>query len=66
MEKLVEGWGEVRIRRHIDGSECDVIVSIRGHEMVVQLPNYSQAVKWAQMESKSYKLPATFSEEHPG
>jgi hypothetical protein len=65
MEKL-ERWEEVRIRRHIDGSECDVIVAIGDREMVVQLPDYSQAVKWAQMESKSYKLPATFSEEHPG
>jgi hypothetical protein len=64
MVKL-ERWGEVRIRRHIDGSECDVIVAIGDREMVVQLPNYKLAVKWAQMESRAYKLPAGFSEEAP-
>jgi hypothetical protein len=40
-----------------------VIVAIRDREMVVRLPDYRQAVKWAQMESKAYKLPAMFSEE---
>ena len=62
----LERWGEVRIRRHIDGSECDVIVAIGDREMVVQLPNYKLAVKWAQMESRANKLPAGFSEDHPG
>jgi len=31
--------------------------------MVVRLPDYSRAVKWAQMESKAYKLPFTFESE---
>jgi hypothetical protein len=53
-----EHRGRVWIRQSSDGLECDVIVSIRGNEMVVQLPDYSQAVKWAQMESKSYGIPA--------
>jgi hypothetical protein len=55
--------GEVSIRRYNNSSECDVIVTIRDREMVVRLPHYSVAVKWAEMESKSYKLPAMFSEE---
>jgi hypothetical protein len=57
--------GEVSIRRYGNNSECDVIVAIRDREMVVRLPDYSQAVKWAQMESRSYKMPAGFSEEAP-
>jgi hypothetical protein len=44
--------------------ECDVIVTLRGREMVVQLPDFSQALKWAQMEAKAYKLFATLSEVH--
>ena len=55
--------GEVSIRRYGNGPECDVIVAIRDREMVVRLPDYRQAVKWAQMESKAYKLSAMFSEE---
>jgi len=51
--------GQVWIRQFSDGLACDVIVAIRGHEMVVQLPDYSQALKWAQMESKSYGISAT-------
>jgi hypothetical protein len=58
--------GEVSIRRYNNNSECDVIVAIRGREMVVRPPNYSLAMKWARMESRSYKLPAEFSEEAPG
>lgn len=57
--------GEVSIRRYDNNSECDVIVAIRDRELVVRLPNYKLAVKWAQMESRSYKMPAGFSEEAP-
>ena len=55
--------GEVSIRRYGSVSECDVIVAIHGREMVVRLPDYSRAVKWAQMEARSYKLSAMLSEE---
>ena len=57
-----ERRGEVWIRRYPDGNKCDVIVAIGDHEMVVQLPDYSKAVKWAHMEAKAYKITATFSE----
>jgi hypothetical protein len=57
---------EVWIRQYSDCLECDVIVALRGQEMVVQLPDYGQAVKWAQMEARSYKIPARVSEERPG
>ena len=61
-----DSWGEVSIRRFSNGSECDVIVAIRNHEMVLRLPDYSKAVKWAQMEAKSYKIPVRLSEAHSG
>ena len=55
--------GEVSILQYDDTSECDVIVAIRDREMVVRLPNYRLAVKWAQIESKSYKLRPMLPEE---
>jgi len=42
-----------------------VIVAIRDREMVVRLPDYGRALKWAQMESRSYRLPAGFAENAP-
>src|SRR5258708_5541714 len=53
---------EISIRRHSNSSECDVIVAIRDREMVLRLPDYGRALKWAQMESRSYRLPAGFAE----
>jgi len=57
---------KVWIRRYSDCLHCDVIVALHGREMVVQLADYGQAVKWAQMEARSYKIPARVSEESPG
>jgi hypothetical protein len=54
---------EVSIRRRSNSSECDVIVAIRDREMVVRLPDYGRALKWAQMESRSYRLPAGPAED---
>jgi hypothetical protein len=64
MEKA-DHWGEISIRQHSNSPECDVIVAIRDREMIVRLPDYRRAVKWAQMESRSYKLTAAFSEKQP-
>ena len=58
--------GEVWIRRQDDGLKCDVIVAIGNDEMVLQLPDYQAALKWAQMEAKSHKITARLSEEHSG
>ena len=52
--------GEVRIQQYHGYSECDVIVVLRGREMIVRLPNRNQAVKWARMECKSYKISDEF------
>jgi hypothetical protein len=48
---------EVTIRRYPDSRICDVVVVVRGHEMVLRCPSYSQAVKWARLGSKSYNIP---------
>ena len=51
---------EVTILQHRDSPVCDVIVVFRGREMVLRLPNYKQALKWARMECKAYQLPGQF------
>jgi len=56
---------EVSIRRYSNSSECDVVVCFRDREMVVRLPDYVRALKWAEMESRSYRLPARFAENAP-
>jgi hypothetical protein len=53
-EKLAS---QVFIRRHTASEICDVVVLIRGQEMVLRCPSYSQALKWARLECKSYKIP---------
>jgi hypothetical protein len=47
----------IAIRRYPASRICDVVVVVRGQEMVVRCPTYFQAVKWARMECKSYKIP---------
>jgi hypothetical protein len=48
---------QVFIRRDTASQICDVVVLVRGQEMVLRCPNYSQALKWARLECKSYKIP---------
>ena len=48
---------EVTIQTYPAFLICDVIVVVRGQEMVLRCPNYSQALKWARLERKSYKIP---------
>ena len=38
-------------------SDLHVVVAVRGREMVIRCPTYFEAVKWARMECKSYKIP---------
>ncbi len=47
---------EITIRRYPASRICDVVVVVRGQEMVLRCPSYSQAVKWA-MGCKSYNIP---------
>jgi hypothetical protein len=48
---------QVFIRRHTASQTCDVVVLVRGQEMVLRCPDYSQALKWARLECRSYKIP---------
>jgi hypothetical protein len=48
---------QVFIRRDTASEICDVVVLVRGQEMVLRCPSYSQALKWARLECKSYKIP---------
>jgi len=47
---------QVSIRRDTASEICDVVVSVRGREMVLRCPSYSQAMKWARLERRSYKI----------
>jgi hypothetical protein len=47
----------VTIRCYPASRICDVVVVVCGQEIVVRCPSYSQAVKWARLECKSYKIP---------
>ncbi len=47
----------VTIRRYPASRICDVVIVVRGREMVVCCPTYFQAVKWARLECRSYKIP---------
>jgi hypothetical protein len=57
---------EVTIRRYPASLICDVIVVVRGQEIVLRCPNYSQALKWARLERKSYKIPEPAAEIESG
>jgi hypothetical protein len=46
----------VTIRRYPASPICDVVVVVRDQEMVLRFPSFSQAVKWARLECKSYKI----------
>ena len=47
---------QVIIRRYPASEICDVLISVRGKEIVLRCPNYSHALKWARLECKSYKV----------
>ena len=47
----------VTIRRYPASPICDVVVVVRGQEMVIRCPSYSHALKWGRLERKSYGIP---------
>jgi len=48
---------EVKIRSYRDSPICDVVVVVHGTEMVLRCPDYRQAMRWARLERKTYKIP---------
>jgi hypothetical protein len=61
MSMIVEHADEVRVRRYSDVPECDVVVAVRGLEISLRCRDYNQAVKWARIECKSYKIACGFT-----
>ena len=53
---VAESVTEVRIRRYRSVPDCDVVVAFRGDEISIRCRSYDDAVKWAQMECKSYRI----------
>ena len=63
ISRIAEHTVEVRIRRHSNAPQCDVVVVVGGKEMSLRCRDYNQAVKWARLECKSYKVGAGFTVE---
>jgi hypothetical protein len=60
---ITEHVAEVRVRRYGDIPECDVVVAVRGQEISIRCRDYNQAVQWARIECKSYKIAGGLTEE---
>jgi hypothetical protein len=54
---------EICIRRYNGAPECDVIVVFRGRELSLRCRDYDQAVRWARIECKAYKVAKGFTVE---
>ncbi len=50
---------EVRIQRQRGQPKCDVVVVVGRRQMVLTLPDYERALRWAQMECKTYRIPGS-------
>ena len=48
---------EVKIRSYQDSPICDVVVVVRGQEMILRCRDYRQAMRWARLERRTYKIP---------
>lgn len=57
---------EICVRQYADAPECDVIVVFRGRELSLRCSDYDEAVKWARIECKSYKVAQGFTVERKG
>jgi len=54
---------EIRIQRYNGVRECDVVVFFRGQAMTLRCRDYDQAVDWARIECKAYKVAEGFTVE---
>jgi hypothetical protein len=60
---IAEHAAEVWVRRYNGARECDVVVAVRGQAMSLRCRDYNEAVKWARIECKSYKVDGGFTVE---
>jgi hypothetical protein len=56
-------FAEVRIRCYRNVPECEVVVAVRGKEIILTCPDYDQAVKWARVECRSYGVASVTVED---
>jgi hypothetical protein len=54
-------FAQVTVRQYGDSPECDVVVIVREQTMVLKCRDYDQAVNWARIECKSYKIADDFT-----
>ena len=54
---------EICVRRYDGLRECDVVVSFRGQAMTLRCRDYDQAMDWARIECKAYKVAGGFTVE---
>jgi len=54
---------EICVRRYNGVRECDVVVFFRGQAMTLRCRDYDQAVEWARIECKVYKVAEGFTVE---
>lgn len=62
---VVPSAAEIRIRRYSNAPDCDVVIALRGEELSIKCRTYDDAVKWAQMECKSYRIAEFATEGRP-
>jgi hypothetical protein len=58
-----EPYAQVMVRQYSDSPECDVVVIVHEQKMVLKCRDYNQAVNWARIECKSYKISDNFTVE---
>ena len=56
VETTMLAANEVRIQRYQHSPKCEVIVSLRSRELRLRFADYGQALRWAQVECKSYGI----------
>jgi hypothetical protein len=56
ISEITKPGAEISIRHYSNVPDCDVVVTFRGKEMSLRCRDYDQAVKWARIESKAYKV----------
>ena len=63
LSSATDSIDQIKVLRRHGSPECNVVVTVRGRQMVLKCRHFKQAAKWAGIEAKSYKIPNEFSVE---
>ena len=63
LSSATDSIDQIKVLRRHGSPECNVVVTVRGRQMVLKCRHFKQAAKWAGIEAKSYKTPNEFSVE---